>query len=191
MQSFSDTQGRSWSLSLDGYTQEKVRTGVTVKRDVKNADGSTSQQETGLLLTSIGDDNFKLLADLYDPNQIGQLLVPILWCMVEDEADERQITPKQFARALSGDALRSAVDALVRAIADFFTNPARDALLKMMEVGQQVQAKAEVMAKSNLDRELTSLDIDQLAKSYMDFIGNGQPSPTATHSVNTRSDSYT
>ncbi len=175
MHSFTDTKDREWHLSLDGYTQEKVRTGV--ERDGK-----------GLLLTSIGDEDFKLLADLYDPNNASRLLVPVLWCMVEDQADERTIDPKEFARGLSGDALRNAADALVRAIADFFTNPARAALLKMMEVGKAVETRTHALAEEQLAREIASLDVEQLARSYMDSIGSLRPSPDATHSESTRLD---
>ena len=72
------------------------------------------------MLTKLFDDNCEELARI-DSDVV--LLARVLWSLVQPQVGE--MTANEFMEGLGGDALGQAVEALVRAVADFFTNPER------------------------------------------------------------------
>lgn len=48
------------------------------------------------------------------------LLIDILYCVCKDECDARGMTDEDFGRAMAGDVLDAAFDAILAAIIDFF-----------------------------------------------------------------------
>lgn len=164
MHSFKDTKGREWKLELNAYLLKRVK------------------EEVGVLLTSIADNECKLLGDLHE--DCG-LLVDVLWCLCRSQAkehgvvddDESQATEK-FAMGLAGDAIEHATEALVGAITDFFSSPVqRKALTELMSKAKQT---TDVLGKSMLAK-IEALDPNSLAETITASVLNSPPSAESTH----------
>lgn len=146
MRSFTDTEGRTWELTLNVFLLKKVH------------------EQTGRLLTSLTDDNFALLIELHEDLAV---LVDVLWCLCEKQAakhgviddDESQATEK-FAAGLGGDSLADAAAALVGAVTDFLPNrDQRATLTKLMEKVNQMGAAAGKAVLAQLEKiDPNSLD---------------------------------
>ena len=106
---FKDAAGREWDLRFTVATFGVVR------------------RELGV---NLGDllkpDHGQALGDLFleDPGKIGSLM----YLVCEDQAKGRGVTPEDFAKSLTPDALWSAFDALLAARVDFSPPPMRAAL---------------------------------------------------------------
>jgi hypothetical protein len=79
------------------------------------------------------------------------LLCDILFCLVKPEADAKGITDEDFGRALAGDALGAATDALLGEIADFFPKGRREILQRILAKLTALQDKATNLALLKLD----------------------------------------
>lgn len=99
MSTFFDCKGRDWKLSLT----------VGALADVRRHAGL----DFGKVLRSQTD----LIALLFDD---PENLVKVLWVLVSARAEERKVTPEDFACGFDGPALEQATEALLQAIADFF-----------------------------------------------------------------------
>lgn len=118
MQSFRDSQGRLWDLSVT----------VAAVRRVKAL--------TGVDLYALLEDGFGPLADLLsDPCKLAD----VLYAVCRPAAEERQVTDEQFGEALAGDVLDAASEALVQAVIDFFPQPeGREHLRRVVRKGREV-----------------------------------------------------
>jgi hypothetical protein len=154
MRSFVDLKGREWRLAITVADVERVR------------------QDIDVLLTKLFDDNCEELARI-DSDVV--LLARVLWSLVQPQAVE--MTANEFMEGLGGDALGQAVEALVRAVADFFTNPERrqaaHALLDKAMESQTAMATAATEA-------IQSLDTSALVKSYLGFVSSSPELPVST-----------
>ncbi len=112
MHTFSDTQGRAWSVAVTVDTIRRVRT-------------LTGTDLMGVL----GGDLIERLSG--DP----VLLADVLYAVVKPEADVRGVDDADFGRALAGDAVAAATAALLEGLVGFFPAPKarllRQALTKL------------------------------------------------------------
>lgn len=112
MPTFSDTQGRAWCVTITVDTLRRVRT-------LTGTD----------LLGVLGGDLIERLAS--DP----MLLADVLYAVVKPEADARGVDDADFGRALAGDAVTAATQALLEGLVAFFPTPRarllRQALAKL------------------------------------------------------------
>ena len=70
------------------------------------------------------------------------LLVDVLFALCKDEADAKQVSDEQFGAAMAGDAVAKATEALLDEIVDFFPQPRRTILRRLVETARLVSAKA-------------------------------------------------
>jgi hypothetical protein len=119
MHGFQDTTGRTWAVVINVAAVKRVR-------GLLNLD-----------LYSLVDDGFKPLAALVaDPVRLAD----VLYCLCRDEAEARHVSDEDFGRALAGDALLHAADALVEELVDFFPDArTRDGLTKVLAAGRKVR----------------------------------------------------
>lgn len=96
---FTDKHGNKWSIELT----------VGVVEDVNKVTG------------------FDFDAAIAKPEKLAELvlqsprkLAEILWVLCEEQANARDITPEQFGRSLTRNAIDSAADALIAAIVLFY-----------------------------------------------------------------------
>lgn len=97
MRTFSDTQGRQWSVDLNIGAIKRVKSLVGV---------DLLQTKDGQLLISLADDPVKL-AD-------------VLFAIVQPQAQSRGVSDEDFGAALGGDTIRLATEAFVEELIDFF-----------------------------------------------------------------------
>jgi hypothetical protein len=130
---FSDTEGRKWTIDVTVATLARVRTLAEVN-----------------LLEAIESES-KLLDSLSrDP----VMLCNVLFAIVKPEADVRSVTDEQFGEALGGDALAEGTEALVQGIIDFFPKARRSLLQRAFDRAKQIVTKKEAMAEAQLEKVL-------------------------------------
>lgn len=92
----------------------------------------------------------KAIDKLYDPQEV-ELQVDIVWTIIERQVAARNITPEEFAERLGGSADIEAHEALLEAVANFFTG--RGAA----ELARTIQRRSEIMAKAHA-KGVTKID---------------------------------
>lgn len=135
MRIFKDENGQPWKIAINIGTVKAVRalTGVDLV-DIKD----------GTLFNELGTD----------PVKLGD----VLWVLCMDEAKERGVDELAFAKALAGDALAAASDAMLEELIDFFPRPQRELLRKALNKGREVQERTVRKAGEDLDAALAALD---------------------------------
>lgn len=112
MQTFTDTQGRTWTIAVTVDTIRRVR----------------ALTGTDLMAVLGGELIERLSAD-------PVLLADVLYAVVKPEADARGVDDADFGRALAGDSVAAATTALLEGLVAFFPSPRarllRQALAKL------------------------------------------------------------
>ncbi len=135
MKTFKDLAGREWSLSINGTSAEKLRD--TIQVDVMGAlDGTLST---------------KILADPF-------LLIKIIYCLCQTQAEKLGITREGFGEAIGGQAIDDATTALLEEICGFFRQSQRTALKATLA---KVREAEEISLTRALTR-LSQLDVPNL-----------------------------
>ena len=125
MPTFTDTAGRTWTVTVTVSGIKRVRDLLTVDLlDVANGD----------LLSRLADDPV--------------LLVDVLYALLKPEADARGVTDEDFGRGLAGGVLDEASSALMKGLLDFFPSAQRARALARMvrKIEEQEAAVAEATA---------------------------------------------
>jgi hypothetical protein len=134
MRTFQDTQGRTWSVTINVDAIRRVR---------------------GLLNINLLDAvEGKLLERLVsDP----VLLCDILFALVKPEAEAKNVSDEDFGRALGGDVLDHATNALLEELVDFFPSGKRTVFRKALDKLKVL----EEMALETATRRLESTELEQ------------------------------
>lgn len=133
MTTFRDTNGREWVIRLDGPTVREIR------------------QALGVDLVDNGQGLAKLEQDIV-------LLVDTLWLLCRDQAAEGY-TERDFGRALNGDVLGKAAEALTGAALDFFPPARRSLVASLVEKQRSVMRHAEQAVMEKLSATATDEQI--------------------------------
>ena len=170
MPTFKDANGKEWIVALDGPTIREVRKAVGV--DLAATDGRAADQ-------------------LYNDPVV---LVDSLWIVCRSQANAAGITGEQFGRALVGDPIDSATDALIEAINDFFPKRRREAMKTLTarmketreagmedalatltdpELGQQIRGAMKVKAQTEIQKLLSELTQSNSATKSPEQSGSG------------------
>lgn len=96
MAKFTDVAGRDWTIEFDGFLLDDIR------------------EETGIDLADLS------AGGLFKIDQHMPSLIKVLAVCCQDEIKERNLSPREFARAIKGNVLRSALEAVLKAIESFF-----------------------------------------------------------------------
>lgn len=137
MQSFRDNEGRTWAVAVDVASIKRARA------------------LAGFDLAGVLDRREDVDRLARDP----VLLVDVLYAVCKPEADSRGVSDEDFGRAMAGDALEHAVNALVEAIVSFSPNPRvramhRLALAKARTAETKALDALERGFEARVDREL-------------------------------------
>jgi hypothetical protein len=125
---FTDTAGRVWSVSIGTDTIKRVRSLLSVDL-MEFVEGSLMG---------------KLMGDVV-------LFVDVLYAICKPEADAKGVTDEQFGRAMSGDVLQAAEEALAEGLFTFSHPSRREAARKGWEKAKQLRQRACEMATVRLD----------------------------------------
>lgn len=139
MASFTDATGRTWAVNIDVTTIRRLRSALDVN------------------LLDMVEDEGKLLSQLLtDP----VLLVDMIYVICKPQADQHNLSDEDFGRALVGDAIDRATDALLEALSAFFPSQRGALLRRLVEKTRKTMALAYQVASKQLDGlEITEADI--------------------------------
>jgi hypothetical protein len=147
MKTFADNAGRTWAITVNVSAVKRVRDLLQVN------------------ILEIADQKGKLLERLVeDPC----LLCDILFCLVKPEAEAKGISDEDFGKALGGDVLDQAADALLTEIADFFPKGRREVLRRIVEKLTVLQQKASALALTKLDDPRLDAELEREMTAALD-----------------------
>ena len=135
MKTFTDNQGRNWSIVVNVSTVKRVRSMLKID------------------LLSILVDEGKLIEQL---NTDDVLLCDIIYALVKPDADARQISDEDFGAAMAGDAIGAATAAFLDELADFFPEPKRRLLKRLLATLRSEQEKAADKIEAGLSAIITA-----------------------------------
>jgi len=144
MKTFQDNAGRQWTVTLNVAALKRVRAMTSV--DLFNVVTLDENKKPDIsLLERLSEDPI--------------LLVDVLYAACKPEADAQKVTDEQFGAAMAGDAIEHATNALLEELVDFFPDPKRKVLRKILAANRRF---GETM-KKKVEAELTGMDakIDQ------------------------------
>jgi hypothetical protein len=140
MKTFADNAARTWAITVNVAAVKRVR------------------ELLGVNILEIADQKGKLLERLVEDPCV---LCDVLWCLVKPEAEAKGISDEEFGRALGGDALDQATDALLTEIADFFPKSRREVLRRIVQKLSVLQQKASALALTKLDDPNLDLQLER------------------------------
>lgn len=158
MQTFTDSEGRGWKLTITIDTVRRVQSLAGVNL-VNIAEADEGQQP---LMT-------RLELDLV-------LLVDVIWAIVEPQASAAGITSEQFGQALGGEAIASAHDAFWRELADFFRQLRRGDQARAIERQIDLVQAGATAAEQRID----AIDIDGLVEQALGSSSGAPPASSAS-----------
>lgn len=148
MQYFRDKTGKQWEIDIEYGTVKRIKAlcGVDI-----------------LDLVALDEKSGELKGDLLDRLITDPiLLIDVLYATCKPQVDNNNMTDEDFGRGFTGEEIEGATKALINGVIDFFQEPKRTILRKM--VGAVVRfmdkEKQEVMTKLqtvDLDKEMDLL----------------------------------
>lgn len=99
MAKFKDSEKRSWSLKITVGSLKKVKDDTTI--------------DLGYIASGKLENLEATLSNPFD-------LCAILYSLCEDQVEERNMTPEDFASMLHGDTFEAAIETFVESILDFY-----------------------------------------------------------------------
>lgn len=171
MKTFTDNAGRSWSIAINVNAIKRVR-------DLLDVD---------LASTVDGDEQSKkLLAQLMvDPI----LVCDVVYCVCKPEADKLGITDEDFGRAMAGDAIGQAREALLAELVNFSPSPdqrrvAQKAINKLKLMESKAMAHVEKQIDDPRIDQLIDDHLSELTSSFSGLPGLSASIPESSHSEN-------
>ncbi len=151
MKTFTDTTGRTWTITIHVAAIKKLRGTLDVD------------------LFRLADDGFRGLAEIVgDPVR----LVDVLYVLCQEQAQVSGVSDEQFGAAMGGDVLLHAADAFVEELIGFFPDArVRATLSKVIDKGKQVRDLVLTRAQTQID----SVSIEAVVKELM-----SKPSSTSS-----------
>ncbi len=137
MKTFTDTQGRSWSIAINFTSLCRVK------------------DLTGVDLIKFVDVRSETFSEVVDD---AYLLFDVLCAVVKPQMQQTGISIEEFGTALDETALESAVKTLIEGVIDFFRDEKRLILRKAFN---KVMNAAEQRQTSVMDRARMEIDSPQ------------------------------
>lgn len=140
MKTFTDNTGREWAIDLTIGAAKRLKSLLNV--DLLNF--ARFQDTIGTLTTD------------------RDVFCSALFCLVQAQANAKQIVEDAFWDSMNGDTLDAAIEAFVQELIAFFPLVQRPALVKAWEKINQVQAKAVKAMTAKLDSPAMDAQIDEM-----------------------------
>jgi hypothetical protein len=140
VQQFKDSHGRAWLVQVTVGTVSDVRAAL------------------GVDLVDVGGEIFQRLQN--DPI----LLCDVLYLVCKEQADAQAISDVDFGRAMGGDAIDEATDALLEALINFFPRSRRDAIRAAWARVRTLDA----MAAARITKQMADGRLDQTVADQVD-----------------------
>ena len=131
MKTFTDNAGRTWTVAINVDALKRVRSLCDVD-----------------LMQIVGDGGKLLDRLMADP----VLLCDVVFAVCKEEAESKGISDADFGKAMAGDPIEHATQALLEELVGFFPNRTqRDVLGKVLAKMRRYVALAGEMAKAKVD----------------------------------------
>lgn len=130
MKTFTDTQGRAWSVTINVDAVRRVRSLLNIN----------------LLDVVEGPLLERLITD-------PVLLCDILFALCQPEAQSKNVSDEDFGRALGGDVLDGATTALLEELVDFFPSAKRAVFRKALDKLKKLEGLAIETATKRLESD--------------------------------------
>jgi len=162
MKQFTDNEGRSWTVEVNVAALKRAK-------DLAGVD----------LMDVLDGDLIERF--IRDP----VLLCDALYAVCKFEADERGVSDEEFGRAMAGDAIEHATQALLDEIVSFCPSPRdRAALGRVLTATRTAMDKARDLVEARLDNGELQKAIDEaLAEAEREAERPGASSTTAPESA--------
>lgn len=145
---FTDTAGRTWRLSFGYATARRVRDATGGRVDFLAAGRG-----------SAGVNVFQpLAADV-------ELLVQVLWLLVETQATAANVTETDFGESLNLQTLEAATTALLEATIDFFPSRSQRLMTSGAALAQKIVAEEAGKAEQRAAEMMQSPEMEQLIRA--------------------------
>jgi hypothetical protein len=155
MKTFTDTAGRTWTLSLTIDAAKRVKGLLDV---------NLLELEAGdpPLLTRIGTDVI--------------LLCDVIFALVKPQADTSGVTDEQFAAALGGETILAAQTALYEELVGFFRGLGRTDLAKAVDA----QRRMIDLAVRRIETRIDKLDLEAAIETTLGESSTNSPGSSAS-----------
>jgi hypothetical protein len=147
--SFKDNAGREWIVEFNVTTLKRVRTRLGVN-----------------LANLIGDNFAEFTRVVSDP----MLLCDVLFVLCEDQ--HAGVSDLDFGRAMAGDVITAAANAMYAAMVDFSPSQLRETLTQLAKKGTAVQSLAKQEAGVRLTQFMAIDDRNLLSAILSQSVGN-------------------
>jgi len=161
MRTFKDNAGRTWTVSIEVDAIRRVRSALNVN----------------LTSTNFADVLQQLLSD-------PVLLCDVLYVLCKPEADKQNISDIDFGRAMAGDAIDHATQALLGELANFTPNPRdRARVQRVLRTLYQLAEMQRDKADENMDSETEKLLSQAEQATFGRSSGNSPESLGSIHDI--------
>lgn len=145
MRTFKTTDGTDWAVQVNVGTVKRVL------------------DETGLKLTDLFAGDKRLDAFFADDVQFCLVLSAV----VRPQLIAANKTTDDFLSLIDGTCVEQAVEALVGEVADFFPEPRKGQLKKVMEKYQAANAKVQGESLAEIDKKIEETDFETLIRQTL------------------------
>lgn len=142
MRSFKTKDGTEWAVDV---------TVGTVKRCL---------DETGLKLTDLFATDKRVDSFFSDDVQFCLVLAAV----VRPQLEERKKTTDEFLSVIDGTCIEQAVEALIGEVADFFQEPRKGLLKKMLAKYQAAHVKVRDEGLAEIEKKMETIDFETLIR---------------------------
>jgi len=162
MKVFKDNAGREWTVEINVAALKRVK----------------SLTEVDLLGVLDGTLIERLIAD-------PVLLCDAVYAVCKPQADERSVTDEDFGRAMAGDAIEHATEALLEELVGFCPSPRDRANLgRVLKATREVMDKARDIVEARLDSgELEKAAEQALAQAQTGLGSSSGSAPASSEST--------
>jgi hypothetical protein len=160
MRSFQDNLGHPWIVTVNVDAVKRVR---------KLLDVNLLEVAEGKLLERLANDPV--------------LLCDVLYVLIKPDADKRNVSDEEFGRAMGGDAILQATEALLEELVDFFPQPKRRLLRTAREKLKIWEAKALAAAEEKLASNELDNRMELALKNFGNSSGNSPESSASTPAI--------
>ncbi|MBZ0172448.1 MAG: hypothetical protein K8E66_08720 [Phycisphaerales bacterium] len=154
MKVFKDNAGREWTVEINVASLKRVKS------------------LTGVDLLGVLDGTLieRLIRD-------PVLLCDAVYAICKPQADERSVSDEDFGRAMAGDAIEHATEALLEELVSFCPSPRDRANLgRVLKATREVMHKARTIVEARLD----SGELERAAEAALSTLGNSSGSAPAS-----------
>ena len=161
MRSFKDNQGRQWSVEINVTAIKRVR-GLTGEDLMQVIEGTLIE---------------KLIRD-------PVLLCDVVYAICKPEADSRNVSDEEFGRAMAGDAIEAATQAVLDELISFCPSPRDRANLgRVLQATNRVLDKARDLTEKRIQTLTSESELDKLVNRMVPPLQEPQTSGSSSTSV--------